>query len=400
MAQVAITALSLSGLTNSHWTTEAFFIVSLVCGSLSVFLSCVMHPATQGLHDGDRVRDWLSKPTTSSRKHTLYANLKAAELAVLLPESIASEEPTSQPSLPPPLPTSIPRRLQTDQENHVSLYALLFLSESRNLRLLGRDFTKWLKREPIIPNNDPFHHLSIVKTELSAHRWEVASCYAAMMLVIPNRLLTLSLSYFIIGLGIYLGRLYTKNLIPTYGSGSLGILIMFIATTVLALLGFYIPRAMKNQEVWALDRYEELVHMANDAKLQEYIDDDQETDVQNGTTSLEMPIIPQSVHLRRGSSVSYSVQDSNAEAIRLQPPDVPHEAQEAEVDIYDATPPTARPTGFSYFEPQTPRPKGSGASESRSFDFEAALKDLLKAQQESVDASRRLLELYQSEKRQ
>ncbi|KAM0697933.1 hypothetical protein Q7P36_002787 [Cladosporium allicinum] len=60
-AQIALTALSLPYLDDTHWTARASFVVGLVAGSLSVFCSCVLQSKMSAPHTAHTVRRWLTR---------------------------------------------------------------------------------------------------------------------------------------------------------------------------------------------------------------------------------------------------------------------------------------------------------------------------------------------------
>lgn len=62
IAQIALTALSLPNLDDTHWTARAAFVIGLVAGSLAVFCSCVLQSKMSGLHNAYAVRRWLTRP--------------------------------------------------------------------------------------------------------------------------------------------------------------------------------------------------------------------------------------------------------------------------------------------------------------------------------------------------
>ena len=127
IAQIAFTALSLDNISRSHWTAYVAFIMSLVSGCLSVYVSCSVQALLSGLHGNQEIYEWL-----------------------------------------------------TAVKNH--------------------------KRRP--------------------------SANAAMLLVIPSHLLLLSLAFFLVGFGIYLGLMYTRHLPETVGKGTaLAILVFYICAT-------------------------------------------------------------------------------------------------------------------------------------------------------------------------
>lgn len=110
---------------------------------------------------------------------------------------------------------------------------------------------KTLLRDATLQQDEANHRNTLrqLADTMEAERWKVASMYSAMVLIVPSRLLSFSLSAFIFGLGIYLGFGYTATLIPEFGrTGSLAILIIYIGVTTLGLTIFYIPDTLKGLE--------------------------------------------------------------------------------------------------------------------------------------------------------
>lgn len=243
--------------------------------------------------------------------------------------------------------------------------------------------------ESMVDSKLPEYMLQDLEVALSSHRWKTASGYAAIMLVVPSKLLGVSLSYFVVGLGIYIGKMYTANLIPEYGPGSLGILIIFIFTMFSALVAFYIPSAMKSEEASVYERIEDLMRVNQSNTRGTEGEDEAAGSIYKFAPGSVIPL--KILRSQTGPHPTPSVHIDQG----IDEP-APDEAPDIETDIYDATPPSSRPIGFSYFEPQTPGSADSKVSKAKKLDF-IALKDLLKAQEESVNASRRLLESYQSE---
>ena len=74
----------------------------------------------------------------------------------------------------------------------------------------------------------------------------IPSFNSALILVAPAALLNWSLATFLVGLGLYLGIVYTKQLSTIAGThASLAVLITYIIFTVGALVAFYVPVGMK-----------------------------------------------------------------------------------------------------------------------------------------------------------
>lgn len=60
LAQIAITALSLDGVSELHWTVTATFLSSLIAGLLSVYYACIIQVRLSGMHSPGDVRQWLT----------------------------------------------------------------------------------------------------------------------------------------------------------------------------------------------------------------------------------------------------------------------------------------------------------------------------------------------------
>lgn len=88
-----------------------------------------------------------------------------------------------------------------------------------------------------------------IDLKLSQGKWRVPSASAAMMIIVPMSLLNIALNAFLFGLGIYLGKVFTADLIPSYGTGSLGILIVFAITSLIGIAMFYMAQASKDLEI-------------------------------------------------------------------------------------------------------------------------------------------------------
>ncbi|GAB7349073.1 hypothetical protein MBLNU459_g8032t1 [Dothideomycetes sp. NU459] len=180
IAQVAITGLSLANVAATHWTTHAAFIMSLVAGALCVYYSCMVQQKLGGLARPEDIKDWLCRPG------------KWTGLDKELDEQLAS--------------------LRNDVEAHP------------DLDRLQRDLV----------------------AHLSDDRWKMASINAAIMLSVPGFLLNVSVATFLVGLGIYLGFVFTNNFLPDAGTNAaLAVLLVYIIASSLGLLLFFIPYGLK-----------------------------------------------------------------------------------------------------------------------------------------------------------
>ena len=214
-AQVAISAMSLPMLEDSHWTAQAIFVLSLTAGVLAVFFACAINPAIHGLHNAGDVKDFLTKPATSAARKDL---------------------------------DDYPRRLR------------------KSNKLQGR-------QERHITAEDA----SGVGAIIAKGRWKVASPFAALMLIAPMLLLGASLNAFVVGLGIYLGKIFTANLMPTFRSGSFGTLLFCAISAFYGFALFSVAQALKLREDRPLIHFDNVLNGSQAHK-------DQLTEQANGNT--------------------------------------------------------------------------------------------------------------------
>jgi hypothetical protein len=119
-------------------------------------------------------------------------------------------------------------------------------------------------------NEEPWNaeELRQCKRDIEQGKWQIASPYAAIMLVAPIVLLRIALNAFLCGLGIYLGILSTTRLIPTYGSGSSAILALYLGSSLFGLIIYYGAQTRKHAEHRPLARwhrsYDEYIKRVND----------------------------------------------------------------------------------------------------------------------------------------
>jgi len=131
----------------------------------------------------------------------------------------------------------------------ISVYVAFVLQQQLSgiLRPVGSD--EWFSRprtvEPLswrgrtlsFFDHSMFQFIDVVAA--GNQRRREPSAGAAVMLAAPAALLGFSLNTFLIGFGIYLGCVYTDNLVSGYGkSGSLGILIFYIAAATIGTLSY------------------------------------------------------------------------------------------------------------------------------------------------------------------
>ncbi|GAB7328473.1 hypothetical protein MBLNU13_g00443t1 [Cladosporium sp. NU13] len=195
LAQIALTALSLPNLDDTHWTARAAFIIGLVAGSLAVFCSCVLQSKMSGLHNAYAVRRWLTRPQETS-------------------EGPSHHQPTM----------NLSRSDASDSENPVPPEDALDGLE----KLL--DMQKELLK---------------VREELNELSYR-PSLSAALIITAPSQLLNIALGALLTGFGIYFGLVYTARLpaIEDHHS-ALSVLIVYIVSAASGLVLFYLPMLFK-----------------------------------------------------------------------------------------------------------------------------------------------------------
>jgi hypothetical protein len=195
IAQIALTALSLPNLDDTHWTTRAAFTVALVAGSLAVFCSCVLQSKMSGLHNPYAVRRWLTRP------HETFAELTGIPLTFDRPRY---EVPDPEPPVPA-------RDVPEDQAK--------LLAMQRDLFACRKELNK-LHYRP--------------------------SLSAALIITAPSQLLNIALGALLTGFGIYFGLVYTARLpaIEDHRS-ALAVLTVYIVSAASGLVLFYLPMLFK-----------------------------------------------------------------------------------------------------------------------------------------------------------
>lgn len=204
MAQVAITALALTDLDQVHWTAEAAFVLSLIAGGLSVFYSCLVQQRMSGLFTPEDVKDFFSKPSSSQRLHSLEQGM----------DDLISD-------------------IRKDN-----------IGDEWNVR-----HQKLEKLE------------SMIKEFRSKNRWRSASFHSIMMIKAPTLLLKYALASFVIGIGIYFGCLAFSDIASQRPRNSYrATFIVYIVTTFLGLLIYYVPYILKELELSPARRYAQIMN--------------------------------------------------------------------------------------------------------------------------------------------
>lgn len=217
------------------------------------------------------------------------------------------------------------------------------------------------------------------------------------MLVVPMTLLNWALNAFLIGLGIYLGKLYTSKLVPSYGKGSLGILISFLISAVVGIGAFYIPQSLKQQELNLLRGWiQTLDSLAGQNLPMQPTEGSTGHDQANGRdeTQRSSNTFPQSTHERRDGRTRYvvgnDVVERDKEEIKSNNSDLMRLIGREDLLL------SAKRRGHEFtagYEEQIESAEHPTVT-SPSQSIRSALIDLVKAQEESFRASSRVLEAF------
>jgi len=195
MAQVALTSMVLPVLSQMHWIVSATFVLSLVAGVASVYFAVISQKIVGSLLSPGDLRDWLSIP-------------------------IEHEVPL----------------LMGHLENHTQLRNIKRMREESSSRL-----------EPKMPAGLENIQAGGLVTSLVPRETSVS---AVLVLGSSSILLGMSLSAFLLAMGLYLLFVWTKNLEPLATQYDFrNVVIFFIVAAVLMLLFFAIPLGIKRNEV-------------------------------------------------------------------------------------------------------------------------------------------------------
>jgi hypothetical protein len=186
IAQIALTALSLPDLDDTHWTARASFVIGLVAGSLAVFCCCVLQSKMSALHTAHGVRRWLTRPRAELRGWFTPPHRSAT---LELKDRIRNPD----------------------------------ISELANMKQHLSSFNGGFNRQAYRP-----------------------SLSAALIITAPLQLLNIALGSLLTGFAIYFGFVYSARL-PTIGdhNSALAVLVVYITSAALGLLFFYIPVLIK-----------------------------------------------------------------------------------------------------------------------------------------------------------
>lgn len=203
MAQVAITALALEDIDKVHWTASAAFVLSLTTGGLSVFYACLVQQRMSSLFTTDDVKDFFSKPSSS-------------EAFGLLEQCLDD------------LVKDMRRKCSHDD------------APFRPQRMAELEGT--------------------IRQFKGKNRWKSASFHSILMVKAPTLLLKYAVASFVVGLGVYFGCLAFSDVgSATPQVSHRAIFIVYVVTSFLGLLIYYVPSTLKKLEWSPARRYVQIM---------------------------------------------------------------------------------------------------------------------------------------------
>jgi hypothetical protein len=125
------------------------------------------------------------------------------------------------------------------------------------------------------------------------------------MLSAPKILLKISLAAFLIGIGIYLGKLYSAKFVLAYGSGLIVILVSYIVSTFFGLAIFYMAQSIKALDATWFKRVWNLRDLLENITLQPHNQTPTEREI--GERERNLPIQDPSITPSNLASPSASV---------------------------------------------------------------------------------------------
>ena len=200
---MAITGLSLPYLSQSHWVARAFFITSLISGCFAVYFACQAQKTIGTIFVAEDLKNWLTRRGSVPMSFWGIRN-RLKELKILMDSGAKTPYP--------------------GMRSHTGLDVEAGLLED-------------------------FSHLK---------EWQrSASLWSAFILQAPFTYMKLSLGSFILGLGVYLGFVWTRDLDQVAGNNdSRNVFIIFIIVVICCIYFYVGPAFYKSLEVAPIQQWQ------------------------------------------------------------------------------------------------------------------------------------------------
>lgn len=217
MAQIAVTALSLSDLSRSHWVARGFLVFSLTAALMAVYYATTQQRTMGRLLTVRQVRQWIRGGIDSPA---------AARMIPRFDNFLSRFLPSTSSSMP------------ILGYSGVGLWETLLLESRMKFR--------YLDPEELTSNNIQMQHPGLVKRSIIKQCFTPAVA-SVITLSAPQMLLTTSLVALIIALGIYLGFTWTRGLDTDAGlHDSRNVFIMYAVGLTVCILVYSISGLIQN----------------------------------------------------------------------------------------------------------------------------------------------------------
>lgn len=244
MAQIAITALSLTNLGSSHWIAKGFLYFSLVSALLAVYYATTQFRTLGRLLQAEQIRAWIRGGHSSPRinEHIVPS------VRQLVNRFHGKKE--EKPSYNPRASTRMARSMGPRQ---IEFIDRLHLKESK---------FRWL-----FPLVMPCDHCDPRWFFMNGHTEELfwqklrATCFtpsisAVITMSAPQLLLSAALWSLLVSLGVYLGFTWTHNL--DQGAGihdSRNVFAMYLVSLAICIVVYFISQTIQNEDGGQRRRY-------------------------------------------------------------------------------------------------------------------------------------------------
>lgn len=335
ITSAATTGLLLNETSSAHWTAEAFFMASFIAGATLVFSSHAVQQEINGLHGSEDIRDWLSRPMTQAEARLPNGWLKLTQSLMYSPKSQLQQAPR------------------------------FAESNSRN-------------------------------------RPKRASVYSAVLLTAPAYLFSFAFTAFVVGQGIYLGHVHTTRLKPIFETN--GLLVIPIVHIVLMSC---ITTTTKQLESAPIKRFTRLMNeIPSMVQVHPSSPNEHDTPSVDGavqtwpTETHNENVIPLSLHESRRRHARLPSNQAHAAAIDSELEETSMLPSEVQADSTTKV----RRSSTSALEPSAltpaslqdvPHSHPSADQVPPTNGFRTALERFIRAQEESIDASKALLQSYE-----
>ena len=232
VAQIAMTALSLNALSQTHWVTRGLLVLSLTNSLMAVYYSTTQQRVMGRLLHGHQVRLWIRGGSGTLEHARIVPSLEQLHDSTLAKMKLK-------------LNARVQGFLSDVEQQDLSTFRPIFY------HLLPWNILSSQKRiHPCDPQafNAKFSSVTTLKRDLMRYCF-TPSVASAVTLSAPQGLLSASLGSLLIALGVYLGSTWIRNLDDLAGSNDTrNVFIMYIVGLSISVLVFSLSRLIQDED--------------------------------------------------------------------------------------------------------------------------------------------------------